>query len=142
MTLVLGLNAFHADAAAVLIGNGRILCAAEEERFRRIKHWAGFPSEAIRYCLSDAGVSLSDIDHVAINTSPRAHLFRKIAYSLYNRPHPRFLFDRWRNKKERIAIASLLESDFPLESIKAKYHFVEHHRSHLASAFFGGGASR
>ena len=72
MTLILGINAFHADAAAALIDDGQILAAAEEERFRRIKHWAGFPSEAIAWCLADAGVSLADVDHVAINSQPGA----------------------------------------------------------------------
>ncbi len=58
MTYVLGINAYHGDASACLILDGKIVAAAEEERFRRIKHWAGFPSEAIRYCLQEAGASL------------------------------------------------------------------------------------
>ena len=73
MTFILGLNAFHADAAAALVRDGQVIAAAEEERFRRIKHWAGFPSEAIAWCLADAGVSLSEVDHIAINTQPKAN---------------------------------------------------------------------
>ena len=64
---LLGLNAFHGDSAAALLRDGFLVAAAEEERFRRIKHWAGFPSQAIAYCLNEAGLSLADIDHVAIN---------------------------------------------------------------------------
>ena len=70
MTLILGINAFHADAAAALIRDGVIVAAAEEERFRRIKHWAGFPSEAMAWCLADAGVGPADLDHIAINSLP------------------------------------------------------------------------
>ena len=55
MTYVLGLNAYHADAAACLVKDGDLVAAVEEERFRRIKHWGGFPSESIRYCLAEAG---------------------------------------------------------------------------------------
>ena len=54
--IILGLNAFHGDASACLVINGQLVAAAEEERFRRIKHWAGFPSQAIKYCLAEAGV--------------------------------------------------------------------------------------
>ena len=62
MTYVLGLNAYHADAAACLVKDGDLVAAVEEERFRRIKHWGGFPSESIRYCLAEAGISLGDVD--------------------------------------------------------------------------------
>lgn len=136
MTLILGINAFHADAAAALIRDGQILAAAEEERFRRIKHWAGFPSEAIAWCLADAGVSLADVDHVAINSQPGAHRLRKIAYTLRNRPDPGFLWQRWRNKRERADLAGQLAAAFPQDAIRASLHFVEHHRAHLASAFY------
>ncbi len=136
MTLILGINAFHADAAAALIDDGQILAAAEEERFRRIKHWAGFPSEAIAWCLADAGVSLADVDHVAINSQPGAHRLRKIAYTLRNRPDPGFLWQRWRNKRERADLAGQLAASFPHEPIRATLHFVEHHQAHLASAFY------
>ena len=101
MTLILGINAFHADAAAALVRDGVIVAAAEEERFRRIKHWAGFPTEAMAWCLADAGVGPADLDHIAINSQPGAHRWRKVAYTLGHRPDPRFLVARWRNKRER-----------------------------------------
>ena len=136
MTLILGINAFHADAAVALVDDGRILAAAEEERFRRIKHWAGFPSEAIAWCLDDAGLRLADVEHVAINSQPKAHRLRKIAYTLRNRPDPRFLLQRWRNKRERADLAGQLAAAFPQEPSRASLHFIEHHRAHLASAFY------
>jgi carbamoyltransferase len=136
MTLILGINAFHADAAAALVRDGEIIAAAEEERFRRIKHWAGFPSEAITWCLADAGVRIGDLDHIAINSLPGAHRLRKLIYTAASRPDPRFLLARWRNKRERAGLAEQLASAFPGQSIRAQLHFVEHHRAHLASAFY------
>ncbi len=136
MTLILGINAFHADAAAALVRDGTIVAAAEEERFRRIKHWAGFPSQAIAWCLEDAGATLAEVDHVAINSRPGAHRLRKVAYTLARRPDPRFLVKRWRNKRERAGLAEQLQAAFPGQPLAAELHFIEHHRSHLASAFY------
>src|SRR5437763_314657 len=59
--IILGLNAFHGDSAAALVRDGVLLAAAEEERFRRVKHWAGFPAQSIAYCLREAGLRLSDV---------------------------------------------------------------------------------
>ena len=78
MTTILGINAFHGDSAACLIRDGDIVAAAEEERFRRVKHWAGFPSAAIRYCLSEAGIGLADVEHVAVNQDAKANLGKKL----------------------------------------------------------------
>src|SRR5689334_15719603 len=82
MTYVLGLNAYHADAAACLVKDGDLVAAVEEERFRRVKHWGGFPSESIRYCLSEAGISLAEVGHVAVNSDNSANRWRKFAYVL------------------------------------------------------------
>ena len=81
MSKILGLNAFHADAAACLIIDGELISVAEEERFLRIKHWAGFPSESIKFCLSNSGLSLSDIDYVVQIQIP-LKTFQKISYGL------------------------------------------------------------
>ncbi len=136
MTIILGLNAFHADAAAALLIDGQVVAAAEEERFRRLKHWAGFPSLAIAWCMADAGIKLADIDHIAINTLPKANLWRKVVYTLRQRPSPRFVIDRFRNKRERTALDSQLRAAFPDQFCTAQFHFIEHHRAHLASAFY------
>src|SRR6185437_16567476 len=74
---ILGINAYHADSSAAIFKDGRLIAATEEERFRRVKHWAGFPAQAISFCLNEAGLKLADIDHVAINQDGRANLFRK-----------------------------------------------------------------
>ncbi|MBK8725001.1 MAG: carbamoyltransferase [Holophagaceae bacterium] len=135
MTYILGLNAFHGDSAACLIKNGAIQAAAEEERFRRIKHWAGFPSEAIRYCLAEAGIGLGDVAHVALNQDTTANLGRKLAYTLLKRPDLSLVLDRIRNKRERDGVETHLERAFPGDAFKGKVHPVEHHVAHLSSAF-------
>lgn len=133
--IVLGINAYHGDASACLMAQGRIVAAAEEERFRRIKHWAGFPSEAIRYCLAEGGVSLRDVDHIAINSNPNANIGKKIVFALKQRPDPRLLMDRLRNRARRASIADELARAFPGAAFAGRIHRVEHHTAHLASAF-------
>src|SRR5712671_714173 len=112
---VLGLNAYHGDASACLIGNGQIIAAAEEERFRRIKHWAGFSSLAIQYCLQEAGVRMSDVDHLAVNQDSRANFLRKLTYIARQRPDPRFIIVKLRNRRMRAGIPELLAQHFPGE---------------------------
>ena len=78
MTYILGLNAYHGDSSACLVREGALVAAAEEERFRRIKLWAGFPSESVRYCFVEAGIKLPEVQHVAINQDAKANLWRMI----------------------------------------------------------------
>ena len=75
---ILGINAYHGDSSACLLKDGVVLCASEEERFRRIKHWAGFPTEAIKFCLEDEGISIYDIDHVTISRDPKSNFQKKL----------------------------------------------------------------
>src|SRR5215831_5908966 len=96
--IILGLNAFHGDSAAAVVCDGKLVAAAEEERFRRVKHWAGFPSQAIAYCLKEAGITLSEVRHVAVNQDSRANLFRKVAYVLTRRPNVRLILQRLKNR--------------------------------------------
>src|SRR3989338_7223884 len=79
MKYILGINAYHGDAAAVLLRDHELLAAAEEERFTRIKHNAGFPANAISYCLKEAAVQLRDVSHIAVSRNPSAHWLRRIA---------------------------------------------------------------
>src|SRR5215813_519984 len=133
--IILGLNAFHADSSAALVKDGRLVAAAEEERFLRIKHWAGFPSRAIAYCLREAGVRLSDVDHIAVNQDSRANLLRKLWYVLSHRPDLNLLLSRVRNRRARASLPELLKQSFPAETVCAKFHSIEHHLAHLSSAF-------
>lgn len=133
--IVIGINAYHGDSSACLVKDGALIAAAEEERFRRIKHWAGFPSEAIRYCLSEAKVTLGEVDHFAINRDPKANLLKKIGFTLAKRPDLKFVLDRLKNAKEVASIEDELERAFPGERVRGEVHHVEHHLAHLASAF-------
>src|SRR5215813_9411166 len=133
--IILGLNAFHADSSAALVKDGRLVAAAEEERFLRIKHWAGFPSRAIAYCLREVGVRLSDVDHIAVNQDSRANLLRKLWYVLSHRPDLNLLLGRLRNRRARASLPELLKQSFPAETVRAKFHSIEHHLAHLSSAF-------
>lgn len=137
-TTILGLNAYHGDASAVLLRNGEIVAAVEEERFNRIKHSAGFPTLAIRHCLRQAGIEISDISHIGISRVPSAHLINKITFVLFNR----LMFtqqglDRLRNvEKIRNLKTVLAESLGVRESeLTMEFHNVEHHLAHMASAF-------
>src|SRR5262245_36285528 len=133
--IILGLNAFHGDSAAALVRDGKLVAAAEEERFRRIKHWAGFPSRAIAYCLKQANLALADINHVAINQDRRVNLARKMRYVLSARPSFRLIADRVRNRQAREQVDALLEAAFAGERVKGTVHRIEHHVAHLSSAF-------
>lgn len=133
--LILGLNAFHGDSSACIIRDGQLIAAVEEERLRRIKHWAGFPSEAIRYCLKEAGAELADLDVVAFNQNNKSNLLRKVRYTLATRPSASFVLDRVRNRKARASIGELLEQNFPESSFKGTLKPVDHHLAHMSSAF-------
>jgi carbamoyltransferase len=78
---ILGINAYHGDAAAALIKDGQIVAAVEEERFTRVKHCAGFPSESVRYCLEAAGIGIGEVEHVGVSRDPSAHLHKKILFA-------------------------------------------------------------
>jgi len=132
---VLGLNAFHGDSSACLLKDGILIAAAEEERFRRIKHWAGFPSEAIRWCLSEADIGLEDVQHIALNQDAQANLGKKIAYTLRKRPDFGMLLERFQNKRKRASVEDHLLTAFPESRFSGVVHAVEHHTAHLSSAF-------
>src|SRR5258706_12649246 len=84
---ILGINAYHGDAAAALIKDGRIVAAVEEERFNRIKHCAGFPTQSVKYCLRTAGIEIDAVDHVGISRDPSAHLHKKVLFAARRLSH-------------------------------------------------------
>jgi carbamoyltransferase len=135
---VLGINAYHGDVSAVLLQDGRLIAAVEEERFRRIKHVAGFPTEAIRACLKMAKVSGGDIDHVAVSRNPRAHLWRKALFALRHRPGAGLMRDRAANYHKVQGLPQTVADALAVTGAEKQpaFHWVEHHPAHLASAFF------
>ena len=138
MSSILGLNAYHADSAACLIVDGKLVAAAEEERFRRIKHWAGLPTKAIDYCLGEGGLSLRDVDHIAVNRQPGVNNRRRLAFVLTHRPNPKLMWQKLKNIRSAASIKDSLEKVYG-HAIKAETHHIEHHLAHLASAFLVSG---
>ena len=137
--IVLGINAYHADSSAAIFKDGKMIAATEEERFRRIKHWAGFPSLAVEFCLREAGITLAEVDHIAIGRDPKAKFLKKLFFFAKNAATSfNFIKDRFQNLQNIASIEVELSkiSGLSEASIKSKIHQVEHHRSHLASAFF------
>jgi len=132
---ILGINAYHGNASAAVVCDGRLVAAVEEERFNRVKYAAGFPAVAIRYCLKEAGLTLKEIDHVAVPRNPYARLGTKLWYALRM---PSFARGRAKVLVKftgiREALAAAFDSD--PKNIAAQFHRIEHHQAHLASAFF------
>jgi len=133
--IILGLNAYHADSSAALIRDGLLVAAVEEERFRRVKHWAGFPTESIGYCLHKAGLDLGDVDYIAINQDNRANFWRKVGYLLTHVPDVSLVIERVKNRRNRQAMPELLAKFFPNDRFVGTVQNVEHHMAHLSSAF-------
>src|SRR5436309_13133826 len=135
--IILGLNAYHADASACLVVDGQLVAAAEEERFCRVKHWAGLPARAVSACLNQAGLEASAIDRIAVNRNPSTNLLKKAAYAFAKRPGLGAIRDRLANACKVRDVRGEVESKLGLAKgiLKAPLHSVEHHRAHLASAF-------
>ncbi len=131
---ILGLNAFHGDASAALLVDGQLVSALEEERLNRIKHWAGFPALAARACLE--GTNAGDLEHVAISRDPRAHFWTKVGRVLTRPGDWHRSASRVKNTVEVARLASRLSASGIANADRVRVHFVEHHRAHLASAFF------
>ena len=135
--IILGLNAYHGDSSACLIRDGKLIAAVEEERFRRQKHWAGFPVEAIRWCLKEGEVEIGDVDHIAVNRNPKANLLQKALFAFRKHPSLELIKDRLKNATRVRNIKEIIAEEFGLSdaNLKAKMHHIEHHVAHLASAF-------
>ena len=134
---ILGINSFHGDSSACLVSDGRIVAAAEEERFTRVKHWAGFPAKSIDYCLSQGGIRIEDLDQVAVNHDSRANFWPRVRFMIASRPSASAVLDRLRRRRHRGGIASHFDTAFGTGRLRAAVSHVEHHESHLASAFYG-----
>src|SRR5258708_12416851 len=132
---ILGINAYHGNASAALVCDGKLVAAVEEERCNRVKYAAGFPAAAIRYCLKEPGITLADLDHVAVPRNPYARLGTKLFYALRM---PSFARERAKVLTKFTGIPTALAGAFDADpaKIKSKFHRVEHHQAHLASTFF------
>lgn len=135
--LIMGINAYHGDSSACLIRGGELVCAVEEERIRRIKHWAGFPIESIKWCLDYSGADIRDVDYVAVSRKPSAHLHKKVLRVLKSVRSLGFLRDRLANVSKVKNIKEIISDAFNVGQSKLKFKVeqVEHHRAHLASSY-------
>ena len=135
---ILGVNAYHGDSSACLVRNGEIVAASEEERFLRVKHWAGLPLESIKYCLEAADIGLEEVDHIATSRNPMSQIHRKILFALRRRPNIGFVLGRLKNMRRAGGIKSQIAEGLNIDSsrIKAQFHPIEHHSAHSASSFF------
>ncbi len=137
MTSILGINAYHGDASAALVIDGQLIAAIEEERFNRIKHWAGFPAESIRWCLETGGISPDQLDHVAISFDPRANMGKRLSYVIRHRPSVRAIVDRLKRQGKTLSLEDQFATAVGLgpAQLKAKFHRIEHHQTHVAAGF-------
>ena len=137
MTSILGINAYHGDASAALVVDGQLVAAVEEERFNRIKHWAGFPAESIRWCLHEGGVLAEELDHVAISFNPRANFGRRLAFVATQRPSLSAITDRLRRQGKTLGLEEQFAQavGLPIGGGRAKFHRIEHHQTHVAAGF-------
>ncbi len=194
---ILGINAYHGDAAAAIVKDGELIAAVEEERFNRVKHCAGFPTESIRYCLEAAGIQIEQVDHIGISRDPSAHLHKKVLFAATRaakqvagsrrqtagRRRPEGVgtlaadygdrengrtgeegnrgtgkegsgekgngkrnsvgifgqvIDRLANAAKIRDLKDVLANELgaTARNLKAQFHNIEHHRAHLASAFY------
>ena len=136
--IVLGLNAYHGDAAACIFVDGKLIAAAEEERFTRIKHAAGFPVNAIKFCLKFCNIDLSRVDHITINRNPNQKIIKKALYASTKLFNLNFIKDRFNNLKKINSIKDEFEYHFKTK-INSKIHNIDHHTSHIASSVYFSG---
>ena len=138
MSVILGINTFHAGSAAAVLIDGKPIVALAEERLNRVKYFAGFPKLSILRCLEIAGLTLKDVDAVAVGRDSSANLHKKLEFALR---HPTKLlnFARMRGKSKTFDdLKSLIASECEVDaaSLKFKTYNVEHHLAHTASAYF------
>ena len=138
MSIVLGLNINHADSSACIIRDGELLFAIEEERVNRVKHWAGLPIESINHCLNYTGISIKEITDISINSNPFSNILPKSIFSLKNYISGNKKYEIYQRIKKKINLKQSLENNFfpQIFSKNLKIHYIDHHLSHIASAFY------
>src|SRR5262245_54058344 len=137
MSVILGINAFHASASAAVVVDGKVVAALPEERLNRVKYFGGFPKLAVAEVLRLAGAQITDVEHVAIGRDTSANLGKKMQYVLTHVPNM-LNFLRMRAKKRPLEdLKTLFAEQFGVAAGNLKFatEHVEHHLAHTASAF-------
>ncbi len=135
----IGINFLHSDTSACIFKNNKLIAASEEERFLRVKHTSLFPENAIKYCLSEAKINLSDVDFITINSNPFSSLLKKIGFIFLNPFSLGIAFQSIRNTKSKISLKKQILKIDPINRFKGKIKFIDHHESHIASSMFSCG---
>jgi carbamoyltransferase len=142
---ILGINAFHPDASAALLQDGKLVVAVEEERFNRVKHSAGFPYNAMNYCLKKASLDLKDIDYIGITNNPMANILPKVWFVLSSfspLTWPKIARNYMKTRLTKaISIKSIISQTAGLDPkyLNTKLYRIEHHLAHAASSYFVSG---
>ena len=136
--ITLGINSNHADSSACIIINNELVVAIEEERFNRIKHWAGFPKNSISYCLNESKINFSDISDIAINTKPLSNIAPKFIYFLKNYIFGEKKFEIYNRYRHKFNLKKEIEQSFGKNN-NLKINYIDHHISHISSAFYPSG---
>ena len=133
--IILGLNINHADTSACLVINGKVITAIEEERFVRIKHYAGLPINSIEFCLEQSELEIKDVDFITVNFSPAANLKQKTLYTVKN-IFSKSTFNKILKFKNKLFHTSDLDKYLKMNNFTGKIINVEHHMSHIASSYY------
>src|SRR5215204_3886057 len=139
---ILGISAFYHDSAAALVVDGKVVAAAQEERFTRRKHDPGFPTHAVRYCLEAAGIKADELDHVVFYEKPFLKFERLLETYLAFAPRGFQSFRKaipvWSREKlfQKHILRDELSRRMSDVDIESKLIFTEHHQAHAASAFY------
>jgi len=134
---ILGINAYHGDSSAALLEDGKIVCAFEEERFTRFKHWAGLPFISVRECLKDQNITIKDVAHIVISRNPKVNRRQKVLFALKNRIAFQALLQRSKSLSRVSKIREDLAAEFGLRLEEVpEVNYLEHHSTHMASTFF------
>ena len=141
MSIILGLNANHADSSACLVKNGKLLFGIEEERINRVKHWAGIPVESIKECLRSTGINSSEITDISLNTNPLSNLRKKSFFFLKNYLLGNKKYEIAERIKKKISIKDIINKQSHSFNFgpKVNIHYIDHHLSHIASAYYASG---
>ena len=132
---IIGLNAYHPDSSACIIKNGRLISAAEEERFNRIKHYSGFPINALKFCLKSCDINLSNVSYIAINRNPSANNFRRLLYLFTHKTQLKQLINKFKTRSKFQNISNILFKEFKEDKFLGKIINIEHHLAHLSSCY-------
>ena len=136
MKIIIGINTYHADSSACILVDGKLIAAIEEERINRKKHFSGYPIKSIKECLRIANKQEVEITDIAFNTKPISNILSKSSFVLKNFSFKKNIFTT--RIKKKINIKKTLYEEFNLNK-NIKFHYIEHHLAHIASAFYPSG---